>query len=294
MDGTYQLTERGMGLIQASGGAVEIIAGGASCVGVVTCAAGTIVASSDFDNLYAGSNTVVTGKYTKTVGAELLETLGVPPEYSEVVYSGVNIAGTTTLIFKSAKTGEIISVGVGKNGQIKQESLGKVNSAGEYLDDFKPSPTPLQLVQQQAGKESPTAYIRLDHILNGEVKTYKNGTKVASSGHYLRDPNVRVESWTGTPDANGVSKGYISVRDPSTGQWIKKQGETTFFPEYWSKRQTAQEIESAFKNSTNIPNTERWTGYSNSGVKIEGYYGKPDGSGATAWPVFDSRNTNAK
>lgn len=79
-----------------------------------------------------------------------------------------------------------------------------------------------------------------------------------------------------------------------SGQWIKKQGETTFFPEYWSKRQTAQEIESAFKNSTNIPNTERWTGYSNSGVKIEGYYGKPDGSGATAWPVFDSRNTNAK
>ncbi|EMC8778647.1 hypothetical protein VMZ82_001479 [Providencia rettgeri] len=62
--------------------AVEIIAGGASCVGVVTCAAGTIVASSGFDNLYAGSNTVVTGKYTKTVGAELLETLGVPPEYS--------------------------------------------------------------------------------------------------------------------------------------------------------------------------------------------------------------------
>lgn len=32
-----------------------------------------------------------------------------------------------------------------------------------------------------------------------------------------------------------------------SGQWIKKQGETTFFPEYWSKRQTAQEIESAFK-----------------------------------------------
>lgn len=287
MDGTYQLTERGMGLIQASGGAVEIIAGGASCVGVVTCAAGTIVASSGFDNLYAGSNTVVTGKYTKTVGAELLETLGVPPEYSEVVYSGVNIAGTTTLIFKSAKTGEVISVGVGKNGQIKQESLGKVNSAGEYLDDFKPSSTPLQLVQQQAGKESPTAYIRMDHILNGEVKTYKNGTKVGSGGHYLRDSNVKVDSWSGSPDINGVSTGYISVRDQTTGQWVKKQAETTFFPEYWSKRQTTQEIESAFKNSTpKIGEPEKWSGTSSSGVKIEGYYGKPDGTGATAWPVY--------
>ncbi|MBC8655074.1 EndoU domain-containing protein [Providencia vermicola] len=276
-----------MGLIQASGGAVEIIAGGAGCVGVVTCAAGTIVASSGFDNLYAGSNTVVTGKYTKTVGAELLETLGVPPEYSEVVYSGVNIAGTTTLIFKSAKTGEVISVGVGKNGQIKQESLGKVNSAGEYLDDFKPSSTPLQLVQQQAGKESPTAYIRLDHILNGEVKTYKNGTKVGSGGHYLRDSNVKVDSWSGSPDINGVSTGYISVRDQTTGQWVKKQAETTFFPEYWSKRQTTQEIESAFKNSTpKIGEPEKWSGTSSSGVKIEGYYGKPDGTGATAWPVY--------
>lgn len=79
------------------------------------------------------------------------------------------------------------------------------------------------------------------------------------------------------------------MRDPVTGQWINKKAETTFFPEQWSKRQTAQEIESAFKNSERIPNTEMWSGKSSSGVKIQGYYGKPDGTGATAWPVYTGR-----
>ncbi|WP_311751476.1 EndoU domain-containing protein [Proteus columbae] len=158
---------------------------------------------------------------------------------------------------------------------------------GEYLNDFKPSSTPLELIQEQGGNGSKTAYIRMDHILNGEVKTYKNGFQKAGGGHYLRDQNVKVDTWTAAPDVNGVSKGYISVRDPATGRWVKKQGETTFFPEYWSKRQTAQEIEGAFKNSTKIPNTEMWRGKSPNGLIIEGYYGKPDGTGATAWPVYD-------
>ncbi|MBK0035810.1 hemagglutinin repeat-containing protein [Erwinia sp. S43] len=160
---------------------------------------------------------------------------------------------------------------------------------GEYLDGFKPSSTPLELVKEQAGKGSQTAYIRMDHILNGEVKTLKDGTKVGSGGHYIRDPNIKIDKVTGTADANGVSTGYISVRDPSTGQWVPKKTMTTFFPEEWSKRQTAQEIESAFKNSEKIPNTEMWSGKSLSGLEIQGYYGKPDGTGATAWPVYGGR-----
>jgi filamentous hemagglutinin len=142
-------------------------------------------------------------------------------------------------------------------------------------------------VKEQAGKGSQTAYIRMDHILNGEVKTLKDGTKVGSGGHYIRDPNIKVDKVTGAPDSNGVSTGYISVRDPDTGQWVNKKAQTTFFPEQWSKRQTAQEIESAFKNSERIPNTEMWSGKSSSGLEIQGFYGKPDGTDATAWPVYN-------
>ena len=284
-NGTYQLTERGMGLIQAAGGAVEIIAGGVSCVGGVTCAAGMLIASSGLDNLYAGSNTAATGSYTKTVGAALLETLGVPAEYSEVVYSGVNLTGTTVLVFKSAKTGEMLITTVSSEGKLSHQAT----TPGVYLENFKPSPTPAGLVQQQAGKGTQVT-INTEHILNGEIKTYANGTKVGIGGHYLKDPNIKVDTWTGAADANGVTKGYISVRDPATGQWIQKKAETTFFPEHWSKRQTEIEIKSAFENSKqHSTNKEMWTGTSSNGMKMEGYYKKPDGTGATAWPIYSGK-----
>ncbi len=189
--------------------------------------------------------------------------------------------GKTTLEATTAKAEAVVANAAKNNPSWK---------AGEYLEDFKPSPTPLELVREQAGKGSQTAYIRMDHILNGEVKTLKDGTKVGSGGHYIRDPNIKIDKVTGAPDSTGVSKGYISVRDSASGQWVNKKAETTFFPEQWSKRQTAQEIESAFKHSERVPNTEMWSGKSSSGVKIQGYYGKPDGTGATAWPVYTGRN----
>ncbi|WP_176701139.1 EndoU domain-containing protein, partial [Gilliamella sp. Bif1-4] len=187
---------------------------------------------------------------------------------------------------KSSKFGEHA-----KNEQeIKtgKQTTETANKAGEYLEDFKPSSTPAELVQQQAGKGSQVS-INTEHILNGEIKTYKNGKKVGTGGHYLKDPNIRVDRWTGAADVNGVKTGYISVRDPATGKWYKKQAETTFFPEHWSKRQTEMEIESAFRNSkphADPLKKEMWQGTSSSGVKMEGYYKKPNGTGATAWPVY--------
>ncbi|WP_458368132.1 EndoU domain-containing protein [Pantoea vagans] len=200
-----------------------------------------------------------------------------------IVPGGVGVGGAVgigkTAAEAAAAKAETVATHTGKNNP----SL----KPGDYLNDFKPSPTPLELVKEQAGKGSQTAYIRMDHILNGEVKTLRDGTKVGSGGHYIRDSNIKIDKVTGTPDTNGVSTGYISVRDPATGQWINKKAETTFFPEHWSKRQTAQEIESAFKNSSPDPfDKNKWQGISSSGVKIQGYYGKPDGTGATAWPVY--------
>ncbi|MCX8579104.1 EndoU domain-containing protein, partial [Gilliamella sp. B2717] len=161
--------------------------------------------------------------------------------------------------------------------------------AGDYLNNFKPSSTPAELIQQEAGKGTQVT-INTEHILNGEIKTYANGTKVGTGGHYLKDPNIKVDKWTGAADANGVTKGYISVRDPATGKWYKKQAETTFFPEHWSKRQTEMEIKSAFENSIPHPKDKNmWQGTSSSGIEIYGYYKKPNGTGATAWPIYKGK-----
>ena len=81
---------------------------------------------------------------------------------------------------------------------------------------------------------------------------------------------------TAEADAVGVSKGYISVRNPKTGSWATKPTETTFFPTRWSKRQTMEEIKEAFANSKPI-SPKMWEGTSPSGVKIRGYYKKPEG-----------------
>ncbi|WP_239701007.1 EndoU domain-containing protein [Massilia sp. 9096] len=147
-----------------------------------------------------------------------------------------------------------------------------------------------ELVQEQAGKPTVTADVRYDHILDGGVNTLKDGSKVGTGGHYLRSSSVRVTEVIGEADANGVSVGRIEVRDPDTGQWVPKKAETSFYPETWSKRQVTLEIEGAFKNSVPNPaNSSQWMGTSPSGVPIMGYYGKPAGTGATAWPVYNPR-----
>ncbi|EOV9657191.1 histidine phosphatase family protein [Cronobacter turicensis] len=119
--------------------------------------------------------------------------------------------GKTTLEATTAKAeAEAVAANAAKNNPSWK--------AGEYLEDFKPSPTPRELIREQGGKGSQTANIRRDHILNGEVKTLKDGTKVGSGGNYICDSNIKIDKVTGAPDANGVSTGYISVRDPATGQ----------------------------------------------------------------------------
>lgn len=158
------------------------------------------------------------------------------------------------------------------------------------MDGFKPSPTPLELVQQQARKPANTASIRLDHILDGGVNIRQDGSKSGTGGHYLRSPTVQVNRVTGDADAFGVTKGFVSIRDPSNGAWVPKQMETTFYPSAWSKRQTQLEIEGAFQNSSPMPGTSKWQGTSPSGLKIQDYYDKPVGTGATAWPVYQGKN----
>lgn len=40
---------------------------------------------------------------------------------------------------------------------------------------------------------------------------------------YLRSPNVTVTRITGEADEFGVSKGYVSIRDPQTNSWANKK-----------------------------------------------------------------------
>ena len=50
------------------------------------------------------------------------------------------------------------------------------------------------------------------------------------------------------------------------------------------------EIKSAFENSIPHPKDKNmWQGTSSSGIEIYGYYKKPNGMGATAWPIYKGK-----
>ncbi|WP_156116654.1 hemagglutinin repeat-containing protein [Massilia sp. 9096] len=301
---TYGITTRLAGGGQALGGLAVgtassglIAAGGAACpetfgLGCGAAALGLMGAGWSADQLAAGTTTVWTGRSTATLGGKLVSNImGVSPGMGEMLNG---VLGMTPWAAEAALSNGVIKIPAAttknvSNGNVLSP-LGDDYVPGQYLESFKPSPTPFELVQEQAGKPTVTADVRFDHILDGEVNTLKDGSKVGTGGHYLRSSSVRVTEVIGEADANGVSVGRIEVRDPDTGQWVPKKAETSFYPETWSKRQVTLEIEGAFKNSVPNPaNSSQWMGTSPSGVPIMGYYGKPAGTGATAWSVYNPR-----
>ncbi|WP_340614500.1 TNT domain-containing protein [Xenorhabdus thailandensis] len=126
-DGKYQLSTRAGGLIQAAGGAVEIIGGAVSCGTGIGCAVGAVMATQGIDNLYTGSNILESGKPIKTMGAQGLEALGVPPEYSEITYAAIGLGGSVTTVLTSPKTGKTVTVLVDKDNRITRSFSDKGN-----------------------------------------------------------------------------------------------------------------------------------------------------------------------
>ncbi|MDC9597785.1 hypothetical protein [Xenorhabdus anantnagensis] len=129
-DGKYQISTRAGGLIQAAGGAVEIIGGTVSCGTGIGCAVGAVMATQGIDNLYTGSNILESGKPIKTMGAQGLEALGVPPEYSEITYAAIGLGGSVTTVLTSPKTGKTVTVLVDKNNRITKSFSDKGNNSG--------------------------------------------------------------------------------------------------------------------------------------------------------------------
>lgn len=145
---------------------------------------------------------------------------------------------------------------------------------------------------------------RPGHAIDGNI----NGFGDASGGHYLRSPNIRI---TRTLDVapNGVVQAESQLRG-SGGRWVTKvdrKGDpavSTFFPRSWSRRKTALEIDTAFKNSVPKlndaelphhkppPPPRYWQGRSSDGILIEGRYkapGDPSQGWDSAYPVFERR-----
>ncbi|WP_028670627.1 RHS repeat-associated core domain-containing protein [Saccharospirillum impatiens] len=117
----------------------------------------------------------------------------------------------------------------------------------------------------------PRAPIDYDgHIFNAEVKS--SGKVVG--GHSTATGQVRVITGTqSSPNAQGVYSARIEVVDPANpDQFLSKTnngGISTMFPDAWDAERLKREVDFAYFNRTVIGN--KWTGTTQSGVRVEGY-----------------------
>jgi hypothetical protein len=124
------------------------------------------------------------------------------------------------------------------------------------------------------------------HVVEGEI-TYTASGRPEAHGFHLEgahaDGKARVVNGTKSrPDARGAYTASVEVKDPRSGQWVRKRQESTFFPETWDRQRVRREVLEAYANRTETGARE-WIGTSRSGMEIKGYHDET-GRIITAYP----------
>ncbi|MDK2126921.1 RHS repeat-associated core domain-containing protein, partial [Parachitinimonas caeni] len=132
--------------------------------------------------------------------------------------------------------------------------------------------------------------INIKKLFKGEVRQKKNGLKAVGFHHrgsIGSDSGARITRITDAPNAQGIYRAKVEIKDPTSGQWVTKSASSTFYPDSWSRARVLEEIKSAYADAlaTGQVVGDKFTGTSCSGVKIEGFM---DGNGVldTAYPVM--------
>jgi filamentous hemagglutinin len=73
------------------------------------------------------------------------------------------------------------------------------------------------------------------------------------------------------PDANGVYRARVALRDPVSGEWIDKRAASTFFPDAMSDDEVIQAVLAAFHQGR-VRGDGQFIGDSGHGFAIEGWY----------------------
>lgn len=189
------IDQRVAGGIQAIGGGVEVIVGVGSCA--ETVGLGCVVAAVGTDNAFAGIKTVWTGNPTKTSGAALLESMGVPKEQSEIVYAlmtgQVGMLGTakanqvvTTAI--KLENGDVVNVALNleKNTLVAQ-STSKVGSSSSTTSNAVKGTigTTSNGYKVSNGADSVIAKVDLEHPIVQSRINVQNGNNKAGWNHVV-------------------------------------------------------------------------------------------------------------
>lgn len=131
----------------------------------------------------------------------------------------------------------------------------------------------------------------LHHIAEGEVAPdFVSGLPTAQGWHWKpgADPNLATILKKGKVDARGVYKAEVQIKDPVTGQFYKKPGNSTFWPDDWTLDQIKTVVDDAFYNRTSTTQGGiplKWQGVTTDGKFTIGGFLDKNGDISTAYVV---------
>jgi hypothetical protein len=113
--------------------------------------------------------------------------------------------------------------------------------------------------------------IDLTHIDAGEINRHGEAVGYHHRANGVDPAGARVSQIVQPPDANGVYRARVELRDPATGAWLDKRAASTFFPDAMSDAEVVDAILAAFRNGR-LRRDGRFVGASGHGFAIEGWY----------------------
>ncbi len=113
--------------------------------------------------------------------------------------------------------------------------------------------------------------INFAHIETGEINRRGEAVGYHHRPNGIDPPRARVLRVTQSPDANGVYRARVALRDPATGEWIDKRASSTFFPDSMSDDEVIKAVLNAFHDGRR-QRGGAFVGSSGHGFMIQGWY----------------------
>jgi hypothetical protein len=113
--------------------------------------------------------------------------------------------------------------------------------------------------------------VDLAHIDRGAINHRGEPVGYHHRADGIDPPGARVLRIVQPPDARGIYRALVALRDPFTGAWLDKRAASTFFPDAMSDAQIVDAVVAAFRNGRRHRDG-RFIGGSGHGFAIEGWY----------------------
>ncbi len=113
--------------------------------------------------------------------------------------------------------------------------------------------------------------INFRHIELGEINRRGEAVGFHHRPNGIDPATARVERIAQAPDAHGVYRARVAIRDPQSGAFVPKKAPSTFFPDAMSDQDVIDMILAVFRSS-HRRGDGRFVGDSGRGFAVEGWY----------------------